>query len=378
MADDSAFAYFEFFAGGGFARLGLGRSFACAFANDFDPGKQRAYQAAFGGGEFRCEDVWKLAAPDLPGRATLAWASFPCQDVSLAGPRQGGLTAARSGAFWGFWRLIGELDGEGRAPPLLALENVCGLLTSRAGADFAEVIAALQGRGYGVGAVEIDAAHFSPQSRPRLFIVAQRGAIAPGLTQAEPAAPFHSTALINAVAKLPDEARARWIWWRLPPPPLRNASLADIIDASAKWDDEERTRRALAIMSPLQRSRIIALQQAGGVHIGALFRRIRMEDGKRIQRAEARFDGLAGCLRTPAGGSSRQELIRVEGHRVQTRLMSPREAARLMGAPDDYPLPASKTAALHLLGDAVCVHAVRWLSTHLLEPLAGRAQRDAA
>jgi DNA (cytosine-5)-methyltransferase 1 len=92
-----------------------------------------------------------------------------------------------------------------------------------------------------------------------------------------------------------------------------------------------------------------------------------------VQRAEARFDGLAGCLRTPAGGSSRQLLMFVQGRSVRSRLLSPREAARLMGAPDHYPLPEGHTAGLHLLGDAVCVPAVRWLSQHLLAPLAGAA-----
>jgi DNA (cytosine-5)-methyltransferase 1 len=92
-----------------------------------------------------------------------------------------------------------------------------------------------------------------------------------------------------------------------------------------------------------------------------------------VQRAEARFDGLAGCLRTPAGGSSRQQLLFVKGERLRSRLLTAREAARLMGAPDHYPLPTSQTAALHLLGDAVCAPVVRWLSQHLLAPLAGAA-----
>ena len=102
-----------------------------------------------------------------------------------------------------------------------------------------------------------------------------------------------------------------------------------------------------------------------------MFRRIRVENGERVQRAEARFDGMAGCLRTPAGGSSQQLLLFVEGERVRSRLLSPREAARLMGVPDHYPLPDGQTAALHLIGDAVCVPVVRWLSQHLLAPLAG-------
>ena len=91
------------------------------------------------------------------------------------------------------------------------------------------------------------------------------------------------------------------------------------------------------------------------------------------------MDGRAGCLRTPAGGSSRQTLMLVEEGRVRSRLMGPRELARLMGLPDDYALPARYSAAYHLLGDGVVADVVRWLAAGLVEPLlaAGEA-RDAA
>lgn len=376
MQCDSGAAFFEFFAGGGLARLGLEPAFRCAFANDFDPQKARAYIAAFGPDHFHLGDVGALRAADLPGHAALAWASFPCQDLSLAGSRAG-FDGARSGAFWGFWRAMEALDAEGRAPQLLALENVCGLLTSRLGADFAALIAALRRRGYQAGALEIDAALFTPQSRPRLFVIATRGAAPAHLMLQAPAAPFHSTALVNAVARLPAKARADWIWWRLPVPPARNASLADLLDEDCIWDPPDKTRRLLAMMNPLHRARVLGMKHSGR-KVGTLFRRIRIEDGKRVQRAEARFDGLAGCLRTPAGGSSRQTLLVVDGADIRTRLISPREAARLMGLPDDYPLPASQTAALQLAGDGVCVPVVRWLCDHLLAPLAGQRAAEAA
>ena len=141
----------------------------------------------------------------------------------------------------------------------------------------------------------------------------------------------------------------------------------------ATWDSTEKTQRLLDQMSPLQRARVDALRESGRREVGAVFRRIRVERGERVQRAEARFDGLAGCLRTPAGGSSRQILLFIEGDQVRSRLVSPREAARLMGAPDHYPLPDGQTAALHLFGDAVCVPVVRWLTQELLAPLAGAA-----
>lgn len=372
MQRDSGASLYEFFAGGGLARLGLEQEFSCSFANDFDPAKAAAYRAAFGGTEMREGDIWSLQAADLPGQASLAWASFPCQDLSLAGAR-GGLSAPRSGAFWGFHRLIKALARENRAPETLALENVCGLLSSHGGADFVALVDALAGLGYQVGALEIDAALFTPHSRPRLFVIATRAPTSSNLRLREPAAPFHSAALQNAVARLPAKRRAEWIWWRLDAPPARNTRLADVLedDDALAWNDEAQTMRLLDMMSPLQRARVEALQKSGRREVGALFKRIRVENGGRVQRAEARFDGIAGCLRTPSGGSSRQTLLFIEGDRIRSRLLSPREAARLMGAPDHYPLPASQNAALHLFGDAVCVSAVRWLSAHLLAPLAG-------
>lgn len=374
MEPDSGAPVFEFFAGGGLARLGLTPDFRCAFANDFDPAKSRAYQNAFGGAEFHQGDIGALTPAQMPGRAALAWASFPCQDLSLAGARAG-LGGARSGTFWAFHRLIAALAAEDRAPPVLALENVTGLLSSRDGADFTALVEALNALGYRVGALEIDAAHFVPQSRPRLFIVALRTAAPRHLMRKEPAAPFHTPAIQQAAARLPEQVRAGWIWWRLEAPPARNTRLIDLLE-EAPWDSADKTERLMAQMSPLQRARLDALRASGRREAGAVFRRIRVEHGERVQRAEARFDGLAGCLRTPAGGSSRQILLMVESGEVRSRLITPREAARLMGAPDHYPLPQSQNAALHLLGDAVCVPAVRWLSQRLLAPLAGIAARE--
>jgi DNA (cytosine-5)-methyltransferase 1 len=371
MQRDSGAPLFEFFAGGGLARLGLEGDFRCVFANDIDPQKVTAYRRAFGDGEMRDGDIWKLSPIELPGSAALAWASFPCQDVSLAGERRG-LDAPRSGAFWGFHQLIEQLVNAARAPEVLALENVSGLLSSHGGADFTALVHALDDLGYRVGALEIDAALFTPQSRPRLFVIAARRAPA-SLIAPAPSEPFHSQALRNAVERMPDGLRKRFVWWRLDTPAKRNTRLADVLEDDAKvaWSTPEQTQRLVAQMSPLQTARLDALRESGRREVGAVFRRIRIEHGQRVQRAEARFDGLAGCLRTPAGGSSRQILLFIEGKDVRSRLLSPREAARLMGVPEEYPLPTGQTAALHLVGDAVCVPVVRWLSQNLLAPLAG-------
>ena len=77
--------YYEFFAGGGMARAGLGPNWTCLFANDIDLKKARSYATNWGEHNFVARDVACLKSTDVPGRTDLAWASFPCQDLSLAG-----------------------------------------------------------------------------------------------------------------------------------------------------------------------------------------------------------------------------------------------------------------------------------------------------
>lgn len=355
---------YEFFAGGGLAGLGL-EGFRIGFANDLDAMKAAVFRDNHPDVPFRQGDVWDLTPADLPGRPDLMWASSPCQDLSLAGAR-GGLKAERSGAFWGFWRLAEGLRAEGREPRAVVLENVCGLLTSSGGADLAAVCGAMAEAGYRVGALEIDAALWLPQSRPRLFVVALKDADA--LADDGPSSPFHSIRLIRAQARLPRAARDAWAWWRMAPPPRRNHDLASVLEPAASWMDPAEAERLLSLLSPLHRQRLEAIRASGERRIGAGFRRVRREGERRVQRLELRFDGLAGCLRTPAGGSSRQYVAAVEEGRVRLRRLTGREAARLMGLADDYRLPARDNAALKLTGDAVAVPVVRALSAQLLKP----------
>ena len=367
-------SFYEFFCGGGMARAGLAPEWRCLFANDVDPRKGAAYASNWGSNELRIADVASLRPPDLPGQADLAWASFPCQDLSLAGAGAG-LDGARSGAFWGLCSALRALGANGRAPHLIVLENVAGVLTSKGGTDFAAVCAALQGLGYRFGALTIDAAHFLPQSRPRVFFVAVRRSNPLPAWLISPGPPPHhvSATLKRVVSALPPPVAADWLWWRTPEAPRPNLRLAGCLGEDReelRWHSVPETERLLAALSPASR-RDVALARESGQHVtGALFRRTRPDGlgGVRVQ-AEARFDGLAGCLRTPGGGSSRQFLIIVTGDETRTRLMTPREAARLMGLPDSYVLPRRATDAFHLIGDGVATPVVRFLSENLLLPL---------
>lgn len=371
--------FYEFFSGGGMARIGLGQGWNCLFANDIDEKKAAVYKANFDGApELKVCDVATVFPADLPGAADLAWASFPCQDLSLAGNR-GGLAAERSGAFWPFWRLMQGLMAEKRAPRLIVLENVGGALTSHDGKDFLAIAEAFTQAGYRFGAMVIDAVHFLPQSRPRLFIIGVRAdlEIPRGIKLSVPDPLWHSAVVRERVKQLPFKVRRRWVWWKLPAPPPRKMVFADVIEEvpqGVDWHTPEETRRLLGLMSEVNRAKVSMAQAAGRRMVGGVYKRTRNGE----QRAEVRFDDVAGCLRTPVGGSSRQTILIVEGARIRSRLLSPREAARLMGLPESYALPERYNEAYHISGDGLAVPVVRHLAASIFEPMLVRPERLAA
>ncbi|NYT64325.1 DNA cytosine methyltransferase [Alcaligenaceae bacterium] len=364
------FGFYEFFAGGGMARMGLGDSWNCMFANDFDSKKGAVYAANFGEKDLHVGDVAQVLTSQLPGRAMLAWGSFPCQDLSLAGNGKG-LAGSRSGVFWAFWKLLNSLRAEQRMPPIIALENVSGLITSHGGKDLAALVECLAIAGYRVGALEVDAAHFVPQSRPRLFIVAMQKAIPlpKGITAKTPNPAWHRKKLQDVVEALSANARKSWVWWKLPMPEESVPHLEEIIEdspASVQWHRPEETMRLLEMMTAANLAKVNDAKKTGSPQVGTIYKRTR--DG--IQRAEIRFDGLSGCLRTPSGGSSRQIVMVVDGKKIRSRLISSRETARLMGIPDTYKLPERYNEAYHLTGDGVVVPVVAHLAEHILAPIA--------
>lgn len=375
MAHAQSPTFYEFFAGGGMARSALQASgWRCLFANDFDAKKVATYTQNWGNGEIVHGDVGRLTPTSLPQYADLIWASFPCQDLSLAGGGAG-LKGNRSGTFWPFWRLVQKLRAEGRAPKTVVLENVCGALTSHGGKDFKALCEALVTEGYTIGGLVMDASHFVPQSRPRLFIVGTtQASLIHALTTGSPQEPWHTKALVAAQAALPPDVQGHWVWWNLPLPKARATVFADLVEVGSNelsWHSAEETAKLLSMMSPANRKKVEAAKATGLPKVGTIYRRTRVEGDEKVQRAEVRFDDVAGCLRTPAGGSSRQILMFIDGNNVSTRLISARETARLMGLPDSYQLPARYNEAYHLTGDGVAVPVVRYLSDQLLHALVG-------
>lgn len=376
--------YYEFFAGVGMARAGLAGDWECLFANDSDQLKRQSYSDNWAGEAFDSRDVAEVETKDLDGMADLAWASFPCQDLSQAGSKAGigeadDISVTRSGAVWPFLRIIRGLAEEGRHPVLLALENVTGLLNANSGNDFRSLCSTLNEIGYRFGAIVADASHFVPQSRPRVFIVAVRREV-PIPTQLRtefPQSPWHPKTLLRARAGLSVADMAAWVWWSPgAPPPQRDFELEDIVDLSddVDWNTDEATQRLISMMSESQLSRLEAAKAMAKPMIGSLYLRMRPKgDGGNIQRAEIAFGNTLGCLRTPKGGASRPRIIVVEGERVRTRLLTVAEAARLMGLDESFVLPETYHDCFRLIGDGVVPAVVRFLADRLLKPLAKHA-----
>lgn len=365
----------ECFAGAGMFRLGLGDTWRVVFANDISPMKAQVYRDNFGSDHLSVCDIAHVQSRDVPGEITLMHGSPPCVDVSLAG-KGAGLSARRSGAFWPWFRLVRELSREGRGPRIVSMENVTGLLDSNGGRDFRTVIDVFRDEGYRVGPMLLDAAWWLPQSRPRLVMIAVRPDLAtasPNLLSSAPNPFAHPRRLLRAIDRFPGELQAQLLWWALSAPPPRNIQLVDLIErepVGLDWHDEPYTQRLIDQMSIINRSKLSAAAHRQGRVVGAVFRRTRAtEDGGKAQRAEVRFD-LAGCLRVATGGSSRQILLIIEDGRPRSRLLSGREAARLMGLPDTFRLPTALNDALSVAGDGIAVPMVRHVSEHLLEPLA--------
>ncbi|WP_037184816.1 DNA cytosine methyltransferase [Rhodococcoides fascians] len=364
----------EFFAGVGLARMGLDLAgFETAWANDISPDKAAMYRAQFGDDVMVVGDINDVDAADLP-RVELAWASSPCTDLSLAGNRTG-LAGVQSSAFYAFTGVLGAMKEEER-PTALVLENVIGLSTSHGGDDLTAAIKEFNELGYSMDILAIDARRFVPQSRPRLFLVGSREPVETQETE-HPLRPGWTEAFFNDPTLVMHRAG-------LPNPPAHvtgglGGTVERLDNDDPRWWDEGRVSAFVESMSGVQRSRLDQLRrQRQRYQWRTAYRRTRGG----IAVWEMRPDEVAGCLRTPRGGSSKQAVVRMGYGKLKVRWMTGAEYAALMGA-GAYNIDGFRDSQVQFaFGDAVAVPAVEWLAEHYLKPLingefASRSDRQA-
>jgi DNA (cytosine-5)-methyltransferase 1 len=347
-------SFVDFFAGSGLVTQGAKHATTPVWSNDICPKKAAIYTANHGRDHFHLGPIEQVRGATIP-HGDIVWASFPCQDLSLAG-KMGGLAASRSGLFWEWLRVLDEMPVK---PAVIALENVVGLLSGNGGADFLLLYEALRDRCYKVGPMLLDARLWVPQSRPRVFIVAVQNHL--DTTALEDHGPnwLHPDLVLKAITSLDDI-----VFWAMPRPTKRPKTLTALIDWDAPVFDE---KRAAALISLTAAKHWELLDKLPPDHRAVFPGYRRTRQGKQV--LELRFDDLSGCLRTAEGGSSCQFLLLHDAGAWTARKITTREAALLMGAPRSYKLSASYRESYNAMGDAVVVPVVKHLVDHLLVPL---------
>ena len=371
----------EFFAGVGLVRLALEKSgWSCAFANDLDEKKLDIYKQNFCSDDFFLEDIWNIKSSQIPCGTDLFTASFPCVDLSVAGNR-GGLTAERSGTFWALINILKEKRKNNTAPKFILLENVYGFLTTNNGQELKAALIALNEVGYDVDVFIVDAKYFTPQSRVRLFVVGvdkshlgdsliirnRPDILSKWRTTIETSDPgLRPKRLMDFILR---DEECDWFTIEMATLPNRNSDLKDILEDyhinHKIWWKGERHDRIINQIPEKQLQYLISRKDNDNFSYGTLFRRMRQ--GK--STAELRVDGIAGCLRTPRGGSSKQILGRTGRGEILFRLLTPREYARLQGVDDEFKLSENDNKSYFAMGDAVCVPAINWIVQNYLEKL---------
>ncbi|WP_158747685.1 DNA cytosine methyltransferase [Acidisphaera sp. L21] len=364
------YRFAEFFAGGGLARLGFGPGWDCAFANDIEQWKAEVYQRNFGSDGLLVGDICLVRSGQVPP-TDVWWSSFPCQDHSTAGEREG-FSGARGSLVFQVTRLLHAASNCGDAPPIVVFENVLAFASAGKGRDLVALVTSLVSAGYRAGALVLDALSFVPQSRPRLLIVAIRKdlPVARSLEAPRPIARLHPPSVVRAAGMLRSREAAAWIWWRLPAPPACLTRLADVVEPvgshNLRWRSADNVSSLIATVSPADARRLQAIRCSGAETYGTVV--LRPAAGGQGRSLAFRLDGVAGCLMGKAD-LRYQQLCRVMGDDVAIRPFTKLELARMMGLPSDYQLPSSVARTARLTGDGVAVPVVRWLASRLLEPL---------
>ncbi len=335
------FTFIDLFAGIGGMRLGFeANGGQCVFTSEWNKHSQKTYSANFEDDHPIAGDITELSAADIPDHDVLV-AGFPCQPFSIAGVSKKnslgnphGFECKTQGTlFFDVARLI-----QAKRPKAFLLENVKNLERHDKGKTFSVILETLQKElGYHVSYRVIDAKHFLPQHRERIFIVG-----------------------------FADETNFDWTEARLPKIGEGSPKLKDILhsqDGSEEAEEPFTTGKKASVGKKYTLTdhlwnylqNYAAKHKAKGNGFG--FGLVGPDDTARTLSARYYKDG--------------SEILISQGKRKNPRRLTPRECARLMGFPDSYEIPVSDTQAYTQFGNSVAVPVVtevaRLIKPHLVE-----------
>lgn len=287
------------------------------------------------------------------GAVDLIAGGFPCQDISVAGNREG-LAGSRSRLWWEFHRILDE-----QRPRWCLIENVAGLLSSNGGRDLGAILGALGDLGYGYAYRVLDAQGFGvPQRRRRVFIVGCLGdaeCAAEVLLEPESGGGYLATSrdkesTVAALTKSglggggPDDdlAQAGHVVAFRKATRVHGADLND-----ERWEEADHSNTLDAGGNVTRTSHVIAF------HLTQ--------------------DPISGDVAPAMGAGNRQ------GHATigvatewGVRKLMPIECERLQGFPDDHTDGQYDSRRYKQLGNAVAVPVVEWIARRMKKVHDGR------
>ena len=364
-------SYFDIFAGIGLLDYALiSNNWNLELALDYEPKKFKIFENHFNGQskKYVVKDIFELSGNQLPN-VFLGHVSFPCTDVSSAGKRLGVQNGNQSSAIDSFLGTLYSKPLEER-PSVLLTENVKGLLTSHDGKDIRYLLQHYNVLGYKNDILLVDAKHFVPQSRERVFIISTKAGLLPKKMN-EPIVVESWMRPKSVMKVISDNKDLSWAFLKMKQKPNILPKLEDIIDYSDRnyWNNE-RTGYLLSQMPDKHKNWIADKLNKSEYHFATVFRRTRIKNGIKKSTAELRTDNLAGCLRTAKGGSAKQILVQVGKGEINIRLINALEAARLMGAPTfKISKDISLNDYLYAFGDGVCSSVIEWIDKNYLTPI---------
>jgi DNA (cytosine-5)-methyltransferase 1 len=302
----SGYKFIDLFAGIGGIRIPFDELGAkCVFSSEWDKHSQETYQENFG--ELPYGDITTIDVMDIPNFDILL-AGFPCQPFSQAGYKKG-FEDTRGTLFFDICRIV-----EHHKPKVLLLENVKGLKGHNKGRTFEIIKKSLSEMGYYIYYTVLNARDFGlPQNRERIYIV----------------------------------CFLEKIFFSFPIPPKKPTKLKDILE---KKLDEKYTISDK--MWEGHQNRKIQHKLKGNGFGYSLFN----EDSQYTSTISARYykDGSE---------------ILIEQYGKNPRTLTPREAARLQGFPDNFKISTSKMQAYKQFGNSVAVPVVREIAKQIASAL---------
>lgn len=300
----------DLFAGIGGIRLGVEQAFGsvdCVFTSEIDKHAATTYKANFKDSHI-FGDIKQIDENDVPDHDVLL-AGFPCQPFSQAGLKKG-FTDTRGTLFFDIERIL-----LAKQPKAFLLENVKQLKSHDKGRTFKTIIDHLTNAGYKVFYEILKAKDFGvPQNRERIYIV--------GFLD-------HS---IN---------------FEFPKPTNLPTRVGDILDDVV---DEKYTISDKLWAGHKRRKELNKLNGKGFGY--SLFNK----DSKYTNTISARYykDGSE---------------ILIEQENKNPRKLTPREAARLQGFPEEYNILVSDAQAYKQFGNSVAVPVIKAIATQMEKAL---------